>query len=182
MHALQVSFVQVSFAPFKYSAATLHHPSTYQAPFPCLTPSHTTLHTYTPPAAADVYRDALQVLRRYAAPPLLKNPSRSSIIPATLLLLQVSFVMPSKYSTDTLPRPHNPNVTIREVPARTLAAISFSGNSPREPEVRCGTHELLTFFHSHDVIVNLAGFLAHHHPHTIHHPTQPTHPLTHPAG
>lgn len=43
--------------------------------------------------------------------------------------------MPSKYTKASLPVPHNPNVIVREVPARTMAAVSFSGNSPREPQV-----------------------------------------------
>ena len=39
----------------------------------------------------------------------------------------VSFVMPAKYTIDILPEPLDPSVSIREVPARTLAAIRYSG-------------------------------------------------------
>lgn len=89
--------------------------------------------------------------------PLLTHPSRPSalVFPLSLhvslptapphthccnffLSSQVSFVMPSKYTLGTLPKPHNPSITIREVPSRTLAAISFSGKSPREPDVGGG--------------------------------------------
>ena len=38
-----------------------------------------------------------------------------------------SFVMPSEYTMATLPKPLNPLVTIRELPAQKRAAITFSG-------------------------------------------------------
>jgi hypothetical protein len=38
-----------------------------------------------------------------------------------------SFVMPSEYTMTTLPKPINPLVTIRELPAQKRAAITFSG-------------------------------------------------------
>lgn len=39
----------------------------------------------------------------------------------------VSFVMPSEYTMDSLPRPNNPEVVLREVPAHRVAAVSFAG-------------------------------------------------------
>lgn len=39
----------------------------------------------------------------------------------------VSFMMPSKYDLETLPRPNDPRVMIREIEAHTAAAIRFSG-------------------------------------------------------
>jgi effector-binding domain-containing protein len=39
----------------------------------------------------------------------------------------VSFVMPSKYSLETLPEPLDPEVTIKEIPAHKVAAIRYSG-------------------------------------------------------
>lgn len=39
----------------------------------------------------------------------------------------VSFMMPSSYTLKTLPEPLDPNVTLRQVPARRLAAIRYSG-------------------------------------------------------
>ncbi len=39
----------------------------------------------------------------------------------------VRFVMPSKYTLETLPRPNDARITIAELPARTVAVISFSG-------------------------------------------------------
>lgn len=40
---------------------------------------------------------------------------------------QVRFMMPPEYSRETLPVPNDARVVIREVPARTLAAIRYSG-------------------------------------------------------
>jgi len=39
----------------------------------------------------------------------------------------VSFLMPSSYTLKTLPEPENPNITLRQVPARRLAAVRYSG-------------------------------------------------------
>ena len=38
----------------------------------------------------------------------------------------MSFMMPSKYTMDTLPNPNNPAVKLRQVPKRKVAAIRFS--------------------------------------------------------
>ena len=40
----------------------------------------------------------------------------------------VSFVMPSKYTMESLPEPLDPNVVLRKVPACTLAALRYSGS------------------------------------------------------
>ena len=40
----------------------------------------------------------------------------------------VSFIMPSKYTTETLPEPTAANVTIQKIPARKMAAIRYSGS------------------------------------------------------
>lgn len=45
---------------------------------------------------------------------------------------QVSFVMPASYTMATLPRPNNPSVTVKEVPAKRYAAIRFSGSADAE--------------------------------------------------
>lgn len=39
----------------------------------------------------------------------------------------VAFVMPSKYTLDTLPKPNDSRVKIREVPKRKVAVLRFSG-------------------------------------------------------
>lgn len=40
---------------------------------------------------------------------------------------RIHFVMPSQYSLASLPKPVNPLVTLREVPAKTYAALTYSG-------------------------------------------------------
>ena len=42
---------------------------------------------------------------------------------------KVSFVMPSKYSMTSLPKPNNDRVTLKEVPSKKFAVIRFSGTS-----------------------------------------------------
>jgi effector-binding domain-containing protein len=36
-------------------------------------------------------------------------------------------MMPSSYTLETLPQPENPKVTLRQVPARRMAAVRYSG-------------------------------------------------------
>ena len=40
---------------------------------------------------------------------------------------RIHFVMPKQYSMASLPRPNNPLVTLREVPSKRYAVLSFSG-------------------------------------------------------
>ncbi|MBT8371785.1 MAG: heme-binding protein [Desulfobacterales bacterium] len=39
----------------------------------------------------------------------------------------VSFMMPGSYTLETLPEPDDPKVTLRQVPARRIAALRYSG-------------------------------------------------------
>jgi len=39
----------------------------------------------------------------------------------------VSFMMPSSYTLETLPEPADPQITLRQVPARRIAAVRYSG-------------------------------------------------------
>lgn len=39
----------------------------------------------------------------------------------------VSFMMPSSYTLETLPEPEDPDITLRQVPARQMAAVRYSG-------------------------------------------------------
>lgn len=39
----------------------------------------------------------------------------------------VSFVMPSEYKIDTLPKPINERISLKEIPAKTFVVVSFSG-------------------------------------------------------
>lgn len=40
----------------------------------------------------------------------------------------VSFMMPASYSLETIPEPKDPNVSLRQVPARHIAAVRYSGS------------------------------------------------------
>jgi hypothetical protein len=48
---------------------------------------------------------------------------------------KVSFVIGSKYSLKTVPKPVNKNVKLRQVPAHTLAVRTFSGPPPKDERV-----------------------------------------------
>lgn len=39
----------------------------------------------------------------------------------------VSFMMPASYTLETLPAPDDPKITLRQVPARRIAAVRYSG-------------------------------------------------------
>ena len=39
----------------------------------------------------------------------------------------VSFMMPAAYTLETLPEPNDPQITLRQVPARRMAAVRYSG-------------------------------------------------------
>lgn len=41
---------------------------------------------------------------------------------------EMSFVMPKEYSLDNVPKPKDPTVRIKELPARTVAVLTFSGS------------------------------------------------------
>ena len=57
---------------------------------------------------------------------------------------RVHFVMPSQYTLASLPKPNNPAVTLREVPTKTWAVLSFSGFNT-EARVQQHTDELLAW-------------------------------------
>ena len=57
---------------------------------------------------------------------------------------QVRFVMPARYTTDTLPKPIDPDVTLRHLTARRCAAIRFSGRA-RDSGLRRHTERLEAF-------------------------------------
>jgi hypothetical protein len=60
---------------------------------------------------------------------------------------RVHFVMPAQYTMETLPRPNNPQVTLREVPSSNYAVIRFSGLAG-EKKVARKTAELMTWLES----------------------------------
>lgn len=69
--------------------------------------------------------------------PVSQQPQQSEKISMTAPVSQqpkaentwnVRFVMPSAYTMETLPKPNNDKVDIKKVPAKTYAAIKFSGS------------------------------------------------------
>ncbi|MFO0019201.1 MAG: SOUL family heme-binding protein [Alphaproteobacteria bacterium] len=48
----------------------------------------------------------------------------------------IQFIMPSKYTMATLPRPNDPRVRLVEIPARTFAVVRFSGLGRQEAVAR----------------------------------------------
>jgi len=57
---------------------------------------------------------------------------------------RVAFIMPESWTLETLPRPNDPAVIVREQPARRLAAIRFSGG-PNEARFERKAEELAAF-------------------------------------
>lgn len=84
--------------------------------------------------------------------PVLEQAASSEKIAMTAPVLEqgeggkhvVSFVMPSSYTLETLPKPNNPEVTIREVPKRKYAVMRFSGYAP-EKKSRAKKEQLLEY-------------------------------------
>lgn len=58
--------------------------------------------------------------------------------------VSTEFVMPSKYSEDTLPEPANPNVKIRRVEKKLTASVTFSGSVSGD-KIRSYEKELLAW-------------------------------------
>jgi len=63
---------------------------------------------------------------------------------------RMHFVMPSEYTMETLPKPNNPAVTIREVPSEKYAVILFSWFAGEE-KVANKTTELMTWLASKNI-------------------------------
>ena len=64
---------------------------------------------------------------------------------------QVSFVMPSKYTLDTIPLPNNKQIILRKVPARKVAVLEFSGFA-NEKNTANRTQELLKWMDKNNLI------------------------------
>ena len=60
------------------------------------------------------------------------------------------FVMPSKYTLETLPKPNNPAVTLRAIPASNVAVLRFSGLAGEEKTAK-KTAELLAWLKSKQI-------------------------------
>ncbi len=65
---------------------------------------------------------------------------------------KVSFVMPSKYTLDSLPKPNNERVILKQVSAKQFAVIRFSGTSSDE-NVTEHEKQLLEYVKANDMRV-----------------------------
>ena len=65
---------------------------------------------------------------------------------------EVSFVMPSEYTMKTLPKPVNERVVLKEIPAKTFVAITFSGTNSDE-NVKAHEKILLEYVEANDLSV-----------------------------
>ena len=63
------------------------------------------------------------------APVIIENPPSGA---ETKKASKVSFVMPSKFTMQSLPRPTNAKVQLKQKKQELKAAVTFSGPSPRE--------------------------------------------------
>ena len=63
---------------------------------------------------------------------------------------RMHFVMPSRYTLATLPRPNNPAVRLREVPAKTWAVLSYSGFNT-EAKIQSKTNELMAWLAAQNI-------------------------------
>jgi len=63
---------------------------------------------------------------------------------------RIHFVMPSEYTFATLPKPLNPQVRLREIPAKTYAALTYSGINS-ESTVQEKTDQLLNWLKSQEI-------------------------------
>jgi effector-binding domain-containing protein len=76
--------------------------------------------------------------------PVLEQTGTSEKISMTAPVLEqgtsgkhvVSFVMPSSYTLESLPKPGNSEVTLREVPKRKYAVLRFSGYAPESKSAK----------------------------------------------
>ena len=87
--------------------------------------------------------------------PVAQQPSSEKIAmtaPVTQTLSNgawvVRFTMPSSYTLDTLPKPNNPQVHLRQLPPARFAALRFSGLA-KPDTVAARTAELMAFVQAH---------------------------------
>jgi hypothetical protein len=65
---------------------------------------------------------------------------------------QVSFVMPSEYTIETLPRPVNDCVILKKIPAKTFAVITFSGSSS-DKNLKNHENQLMKYVSANELLV-----------------------------
>ena len=76
---------------------------------------------------------------------------------------RVHFVMPGEHTLDTLPKPNNMSVTLREIPASNYAVIRFSGFAG-EDKVAAKTTDLMAWLDSKGIAPDGNSELARYNP------------------
>jgi len=76
---------------------------------------------------------------------------------------RMHFVMPSQYTLASLPRPNNPAVRLREVPAKTWAVLRYSGFNT-EARVQRKTEELVAWLADQNIKTIGSAQLARYNP------------------
>jgi hypothetical protein len=115
------------------------------------------IRDYTPMIVAETRvsgdrEEAIQYGFRALADYIFGNNTASRVVAMTAPVMQqgeaeswrVRFMMPGRYTMETLPRPNNPAVTLRHVEGRYFAAIRFSG-AARDAGLRRYTERLEEF-------------------------------------
>ena len=59
--------------------------------------------------------------------PVTAEPLDAAVDLSTATRWRIHFVMPAEYAMPALPRPNNEAVTLRQLPARTFAVLTYSG-------------------------------------------------------
>ncbi|OPY26745.1 MAG: SOUL heme-binding protein [Methanocella sp. PtaU1.Bin125] len=76
---------------------------------------------------------------------------------------RISFVMPGRYTLDTLPRPDNENIRFREVGDHNVAVVRFSGHS-HEPRVQEKMRQLVDWMQTNGLVPKSCCRLARYDP------------------
>lgn len=76
---------------------------------------------------------------------------------------QVSFVMPSEYNLQTIPKPNNPSIQLIELPTRYLVINRYSGLNTNE-KITAKIDELSKWAHEHAFVVIGEAQLARYNP------------------
>ncbi len=76
---------------------------------------------------------------------------------------RMHFVMPSQYTMETLPKPNNPAVALREIPSQRYAVIQFSWFAGEE-KVAKKTSELLAWMKEKNILPKGSPELARYNP------------------
>ena len=63
----------------------------------------------------------------------------------------IQFILPERYTLDTVPQPVNPLIALREVPARQVAVIRFRGSSRSDAHFTQKIAELGAYVAQHDL-------------------------------